>query len=177
MRRCRATSKRPQINIANQLTTWLCGHAQVWSWKGESATDPKRCYLKTGAALAHRHSQKGMTAGFPDGIAPPISPNPWYNNSRTVKLTIGRSSSSVAPQATTAKLRVVNSTCANPKKMWVEELRSVTWPSEAQLASLRLASEVCEEEVALLTDAVTGKTTVELTLEAYAAVELVVPTV
>ena len=145
----------------------------------EHAADPDRCYLKTGAALSHRRHSKGMTAGFPTGVPPPASPSSWYNASHTVKITVGTAADSASPAASgggTATLRMINSTCANAKTMWLGEMGSSPWPSEAQLAQLKLASKLCEEEVMVVTDAVSGERSIEVTLEAYAAAELVLTT-
>jgi hypothetical protein len=92
---------------------------QAWVHAGASHADPGRCYLKTGAALPHRHHSKEMTAGFPAGIAPPLSRNPWYNATRTVKITIGSGGGAAAAVGGVARLRMINSTCANPKSMWL----------------------------------------------------------
>ena len=145
---------------------------QAWVWK-ESGTDPHRCYLKSGAALSHKTKATGMIAGYPDGIAPPSSAGSYYNTSRTVKISIG----SVADGRVaggTAKLTMINSTCANPKALWEGSMKSVTWPSAAQLTELKTASEMCEEEVAVVADEATGALTVEVTLEAYASARLTV---
>eukprot|EP01050_Picozoa_sp_SAG11_P026208 SAG11_NODE_6193_length_1368_cov_1.008668_1_plen_118_part_00 len=74
-----------------------------------------------------------------------------------------------------ATLRMINSTCANPKQLWKSKMQSTTWPSEEQLAELRTASQVCTDSIPIITDPVTGDTLVEVTLEAYAAAELMVP--
>ena len=150
---------------------------EAWSYRspGPGIKDPGRCYLKSGAALAHLHRSQGMTAGYPTGIAPPVSPDPWYSNTTTVTITIDsgvHGSIDVSP----ATLRMINSTCANPKQMWSSEMKSVTWPSEAQMAALKVASQLCEEEVAVITDAVSGARSITVSMEAYAAAELVVPT-
>jgi hypothetical protein len=144
---------------------------QAWSWR-ESGSDPHRCYLKSGDALSHKDNHAtGMIGGFPNGIEPPASKHSYYNISRTVKLTIASSTSNDAA-ARKATLTVINSTCANPKALWMGEMNSVTWPSDAQLAQLRTASAMCEEELEVTTDALTGAQTVEVTLEAYAAAML-----
>lgn len=106
-------------------------------YTGPTHKDPNRCYLKSGAALAHRRHSAGMTAGYPNGIAPPVSTDPWYNISRTVTITIDPAPGNGAVGSHPVMLRVINSTCANPKRMWLTEMKSVTWPSEAQLARLR----------------------------------------
>ena len=111
-----------------------------------------------------------MVGGFPDGIAPPTNPQPYYNATSTVQLRIRGGTTAVGG----AMLRMINSTCANPKKLWQTVMSSVPWPSEAQLARLRAASQLCEERLAVRTYASTGEQIVEVTLEAYAAAELVV---
>ena len=118
-----------------------------------------------------------MTAGYPTGIAPAASPSSWYNASRTVRLTIRGAALPAAEARSAAMLRMINSTCANPKALWLGEMQSVTWPSAAQLAQLREASEMCEEALTLQTHAAEGggEQTVEVTLEAYAAAEVVIP--
>ena len=52
-------------------------------------------------------------------------------------------------------------------------MASVAWPSAAQLEALRAASRVCEERVELQWSAA-GAATVEVVLEAYAAVQVAV---
>ena len=72
----------------------------------------------------------------------------------------------------TATLAVINSTCANPKALWMKEMDSVTWPDDTQLAKLRAASAMCEEQVDVVrtgTDAV-----VTIKLEPYAAAMLTI---
>ena len=75
-----------------------------------------------------------------------------------------------------ALVRTINSTCANPKAVWAGVMDSVTWPSAAQLATLRAASQLCEQRVALQWSAA-GTATIEVALEAYAAVAVTVPLV
>ena len=145
---------------------------QAWLWR-EGGTDPHRCYLKSGAALSHKTKSKGMIAGYPDGIAPPSSTGSYYHTSRTVKLSIGAAVAGDGAVGATAKLTIINSTCANPKALWQGSMKSVAWPSAAQLTELKTASEMCEEEVAVVADEATGALTVEVTLEAYAAARLI----
>ena len=171
---------------------------QAWSWRA-TGSDPNRCasptprlidripsqwltfaragYLKTAAALSKKRHVSGMTAGYPTGIAPAASPSSWYNASRTVRLTIRGAALPAAEVRSGAMLRMINSTCANPKALWLGEMQSVTWPSAAQLAQLREASEMCEEALTLRAEAAEGGggQTVEVTLEAYAAAEVVIP--
>ena len=55
-------------------------------------------------------------------------------------------------------------------------MKSISWPSAAQLEELRTASEVCEETLPVKTDSETGEQTVDVALEAYAAAELILQT-
>jgi hypothetical protein len=92
---------------------------------------------------ADRKVHKGFTSGIL-GSPPTPSKNSYYNISRTVRLEIrGMSTrrataatsasagaaglSSSSPFPTTAKLQMINSTCANPKKVWQQEMGSVAW--------------------------------------------------
>ena len=159
-----------------------------------TSNDPSRCYLK-GFGMGKATRATGLTAGYPAGIPPPPPSNhPWYTQSRTVLYTftgaksaheVGEGSGSEGGggagergggtlRATEAKLRMINSTCANPKAMWEGEMNSTTWPSAEQLAKLRTASEYCEETVSV-TWSSAGVATVEVVLEAYAAAELLLP--
>ena len=85
-----------------------------------------------------------------------------------------RPKAAVVAAAGVAVVRTINSTCANPKAVWMDEMSSVTWPSSAQLTTLSAASRMCEEQVALEWSA-EGTATIEVTLEAYAAVAVTVP--
>jgi hypothetical protein len=111
---------------------------------------------------------EGMIAGYPSGVAPPSGgAKSWYTANRTVVFTFSGAKPAtvvVADQqapaslsshaldrsiyrSTTARVRMINSTCANPKALWVGELNSVTWPDASQLEKLRVASEMCEESI------------------------------
>eukprot|EP00937_MAST-01D_sp_MAST-1D-sp2_P005685 g5685.t1 len=154
---------------------------QAWSWKSNSSSDPRRCYLKSASAVVKKKHSAGMTAGYPTGIAPPSGDRPYYDSGRDVELTLATRrghAGGVAPGARTAALlRVINSTCANPKRLWADSMGSVTWPSDVQLATLRTASQPCEERVALVwRDAGSGTlhATLNVSLEAYAAVTILV---
>ena len=72
----------------------------------------------------------------------------------------------------TATLTMINSTCANPKKLWLEGMGSVTWPDDRQLAQLRAASKMCEEKVPVVPKGTSA--TVTVTLEPYAAAMLTI---
>ena len=99
----------------------------------------------------------------------------------TVTLTIANSAMAAGrhhaeqilqPLVQTATLAVINSTCANPKALWMKEMDSVTWPDDTQLAKLRTASAMCEEQVDVVrtgTDAI-----VTIKLEPYAAAMLTI---
>ena len=92
----------------------------------------------------------------------------------TVTLTIANADAmlpSDAPEQT-AKLTMINSTCANPKALWLEQMNSVTWPDDTQLAQLRTASAMCEEQLPIVSKE--GHATVTITLEAYAAAMLTI---
>ena len=146
---------------------------EAWSWRGDGAKDPRRCYLKS-SARGKAVQRDDMTAGYPTGIAPPSSDRPYYETNRTVVLTLARPKAAVVAAAGVAVVRTINSTCANPKAVWMGEMSSVTWPSSAQLTTLSAASRMCEEQVALEWSA-EGTATIEVTLEAYAAVAVTVP--
>merc|ERR1712137_969130 len=103
-----------------------------------------------------------MIAGFPDGIQPPSTDGPYYNVTQMVTLRIPVSSSQYESFAPTAILRMINSTCANPKQLWKSSMKSISWPSAAQLEELRTASEVCEETLPVKTDSETGEQTVDV---------------
>ena len=100
---------------------------------GPTHKDPNRCYLKSGEALAHRRRSAGLTAGYPNGIAPPAAGDPWYRASRTVRVTIDPAAGGGAAGGRAATLKMINSSCANPKQLWVAGMQSVTWPSEAEM--------------------------------------------
>ena len=107
-----------------------------------------------------------MTAGYPTGIAPPNSNHSWYNNTVEVEISFLGLNPSHTPR--TAVIKTINSTCANPKREWVRDMGSVTWPTEQQIDRLRARSQVCEETVNVSGDVVVVR------LEAYAMVEIVV---
>jgi hypothetical protein len=65
-----------------------------------------------------------------------------------------------------------NSTCANPKALWLSEMDSVTWPDDAQLAKLRTASTMCEEQVDIVRTGADAVVTIKL--EPYAAAMLTI---
>ena len=90
----------------------------------------------------------------------------------TVELTLRRPPAAAGAGAV-AVVRTINSTCAAPKAVWEGRMASVAWPSAAQLEALRAASRVCEERVELQWSAA-GAATVEVVLEAYAAVQVAV---
>ena len=153
---------------------------QAWSWRGAGTKDPRRCYLK-GSARGKAARRDDMTAGYPTGVAPPSGDRPYYETSRVVSLTLVRPEVAAAGgrgagAAGMALVRTINSTCANPKAVWAGVMDSVTWPSAAQLATLRAASQLCEQRVALQWSAA-GTATIEVALEAYAAVAVTVPLV
>ena len=70
---------------------------------------------------------------------------------------------------------MINSTCANAKPLWLGDMKSVTWPSQAQLEKLRVASMLCQEDVPVVMG--NDGVTIEVTLQAYAAAELVISVV
>ena len=151
---------------------------QAWSWRA-NGTDPHRCYLKNTDAAQKAHRSKGLIGGYPNGDPPPpTTGHSWYNKSVTVRLTLKGAGVRDLGAGAIATVRMINSTCANPKAMWLTSMNSVTWPNEAQLETLRDASRVCEEQLTLVAavgapnsdDAI-----VEVTLEAYAAAEVIVP--
>ena len=140
-------------------------HHQAWVWKHADSDDPRRCYLK-GSARQGARKAKQLTAGYPTGIAPPNSNHSWYNDTVDVELSFLGLNTSRTPR--TAIIKTINSTCANPKRTWVGEMGSVTWPSKQQLDRLHAQSRVCEETVDVSGDVVVVR------LEAYAMVEIVV---
>ena len=106
-----------------------------------------------------------------DGNATPE--RPAANSSRTVQLTVLCPTRS--PGAAAATVRTINSTCANPKAVWIDEMQSVPWPSAAQLDKLRVASRVCEDEVRLRwanASPARAAATLEVRLEAFAVAEV-----
>ena len=137
---------------------------QAWAWKHADSDDPRRCYLKGSTRHAPR-KDKQLTAGYPNGIAPPSSDHSWYNTTVEVELSFLGLNASHTPR--TAMIKTINSTCANPKRTWVNDMGSVTWPTKHQLDRLRAQSQVCEETVDVSGDAVAVR------LEAYAMVEIV----
>ena len=108
-----------------------------------------------------------MTAGYPTGIAPPNSNHSWYNDTVQVQLSFLGLNPNPSHTPRTAVIKTINSTCANPKREWVSEMGSVTWPSKQQIDRLRAQSRVCEETVDVSGDVVVVR------LEAYAMVEIV----
>ena len=87
----------------------------------------------------------------------------------TVTLSIANAEANVAKSA---KLTMINSTCANPKALWLGQMKSVTWPDDTQLEQLRAASAMCEEQVPIVSKG--AHATVTITLEAYAAAMLTI---
>ena len=153
---------------------------EAWVWAtGAIKKDPHRCYLKAAAAMPTKKHSKGMVAGYPQGIAPPDGGKPWYTVSRTVVYTFtgakaDSSSTNGESKPTAAIVKMINSTCANPKDYWTNQLNATTWPTAPQLAALETVSKLCEETVPVTWSAA-GEATVEITLEAYAAAELILP--
>ena len=146
---------------------------QAWVWKAADDGDSNRCYLK-GFGMGPPTRSAGLTAGYPNGIPPPPPSNrPWYRRNRTVSVTVKSGGKYWGDGATpgTAIVRMINSTCANPKAVWTGAMKSVTWPSEAQIATLKTASQMCEESIPVAW-AADGTATLELTLEAYAMAEI-----
>merc|ERR1711871_480001 len=88
-----------------------------------------------------------MIAGYPTGIAPPLTPRPWYNQTRTVSLSVKGFGGQLhgGGGGVKATLKTINSTCANPKALWLGKMKSVTWPNRTELEELRQASQVCED--------------------------------
>ena len=89
---------------------------------------------------------------------------PAYAFRRGVTLTLH----GLSPATRTATVSMINSTCANPKRVWVERQGSVNWPDAGQLAQLHEASEACVSAVPVVRSAA-GVATVVVELEAYAA--------
>eukprot|EP00658_Telonema_sp_P-2_P076780 TRINITY_DN6795_c0_g1_i4.p1 TRINITY_DN6795_c0_g1~~TRINITY_DN6795_c0_g1_i4.p1 ORF type:complete len:345 (-),score=57.25 TRINITY_DN6795_c0_g1_i4:273-1307(-) len=100
----------------------------------------------------------GRQAATPEGR--------WYNQSQTVRITVLG-----AAVSATASVRMINSTCANPKQMWVKDMNSTAWPTAEELLELRRASSMCQEEIPV--GVVDSGVVVQLVLEPYAAAELV----
>ena len=122
------------------------------------------------------HRETNMIAGYPNGIAPPKSGGPYYQTNQTVELIIRSPQSHLKRKDVTSFVRMINSTCANPKVHWKNEMNSTTWPSASELATLQVVSKYCEEEVAVQWSA-NGEATIQVTLEAYAAAQVIVPLV
>lgn len=91
------------------------------------------------------------------------------NETQTVILTIHSGSRS---GDSLAVVRTINSTCANPKEVWISHMGSVQWPSSSQLDVLRSASRVCEENIPLVW--VSGDAQLELQLEAYGFTQVLI---
>lgn len=105
------------------------------------------------------------------------------NETRTIQLTLrctsvpatatGRGSNAGGiGSGSSAVVRTINSTCANPKAVWVENMNSVQWPTAAQIEVLHTASRPCTETVPLSWDR--GVAMLEVSLEAYAVAEVAV---
>ena len=100
-----------------------------------------------------------------------LGSSPAYNYSRTVTLQLR----GLPASTTSVSVATINSTCANPKQLWVTEMASVNWPNATQLQALRRASEVCTEQVPVLRHDYAATAEVTITLEPYAAAALSVP--
>ena len=122
------------------------------------------------------HRETNMIAGYHNGITPPKSGGPYYQTNQTVELIIRSPQSQLKRRDVTCFVRMINSTCANPKAHWKNEMNSTTWPSALELATLQVVSKYCEEEVAVQWSA-NGEATIQVTLEAYAAAQVIVPLV
>lgn len=104
-----------------------------------------------------------------------------YNTSRKVRLEIkdgtptGGGKREVAAATSDGDLlghvvlRVINSTCSNAKDVWIKTMASVTWPSATQLETLMAASKYCEHVVPI-TWSSDGRVSLDMELEAYAAI-------
>lgn len=114
---------------------------------------------------------------------------PSYNYSRTVILELQGLAEQLGDRSLdniTVTASTINSTCANPKLLWENEMGSINWPNAQQLQALHLASKPCKESLPVSTvhhstgatattaAAMTVSVSVTVTLEAYAAVALVV---
>ena len=102
----------------------------------------------------------------------------WYNKSATVRLTLKGAALGTSVADTGVSLLMINSTCANPKAMWLASMNSVAWPDAGQLEQLRAASRVCEEKIPIQKGVGASENdnfSIEVTLEAYAAAEVIIP--
>ena len=111
---------------------------------------------------------------------------PAYNYSRTVTLQLQgidthlneRNSDGITVMAFT-----INSTCANPKRLWQTEMDSINWPNAQQLQMLHRASEPCTDKLLVTplhstrdfvnTDEAMA-VSINVTLEPYSVVKLVI---
>lgn len=112
---------------------------------------------------------------------------PSYNYSRTVILELQGLAEQLGDRSLdniTVTASTINSTCANPKLLWENEMGSISWPNAQQLQALHHASKPCTEDLpvsafhhgigATATTAAAMMVSVTVTLEPYAAIALVV---
>eukprot|EP00041_Stephanoeca_diplocostata_P014944 m.282715 g.282715 ORF g.282715 m.282715 type:complete len:679 (-) comp19861_c0_seq1:23-2059(-) len=141
----------------------------AWVWKDAKQLDPRRCYLKSKDAIGHKRHAPGLTAGFPGAPPAPPTPHHAYNTTRRVTVAL----KGLRNPDVSVRSRTINSTCANPKRVWTDRMQSIAWPTTTQLDELMEASRVCEESLTVSYDG-NGFASVTVSLEAYATVQLLI---